>query len=97
MQFPPYLAGRLGKHNNFLFFDVALGTQSTSNNSLFNEYEACGVYYLVAFLLQSYTGSDKPISIITPYRAQVKLIKEYIFKCSPKFLDLVEVDTIDAF
>lgn len=80
-----------------MFFDVALGTQSTSNNSLFNEYEACGVFYLVVFLLQNYTGSEKPISIITPYRAQVKLIKEYIFKYSSKLLEYVEVDTIDAF
>lgn len=97
MQFPNYLANKLNKHNNFLFFDVHTGSQSLINNSLYNEYEAYGVFSLVCHLLKDYSNADKPISIITPYRAQVKLIKEYLFRYNPKMLDYVEVDTIDAF
>ncbi|CAD8203492.1 unnamed protein product [Paramecium pentaurelia] len=98
MIFPQYLSNKLNNSNNFLFFDVHGGTQFNSNNSLFNEYEAYGVFYLVCYLLQDYNNqNEKPISIITPYRAQVKLIKKYLYKFNPQILDYVEIDTIDAF
>lgn len=99
MDFPDYLRNKLSKNQNFMFFDVHMGAQlfNENKNSFYNEHEALGVYFLVSHLLSEYEGNEKPISIITPYRAQVKYIKELFFKFGHKFFNKVEVDTIDAF
>jgi regulator of nonsense transcripts 1 len=78
-----------------------------NNTSKCNETEAKFIISLIALLakkISSSTSEDKNLSekigIISPYKSQVRLIKQLLFKNSHKIkLDIkgIEVNTVDAF
>lgn len=78
-----------------------------NNTSKCNETEAKFIISMIALLakkISSSTSEDKNLSekigIISPYKSQVRLIKQLLFKNSHKIkLDIkgIEVNTVDAF
>ncbi len=76
-------------------------TSATYNRKM-NEYEANAAVNLVKMIIRHYDEKDNKITpetigIITPYRAQISLIKTILEKEVPSYLDIITVDTVERY
>jgi len=93
------------------FFDLLNSCESQDETSKTNREEVCFILNLLSMLFNKLAGGNMShlkgrIGIITPYKAQVRLLKDLVgdwlrqkglYTGSLKLNDFVEVNTVDAF
>ncbi|CAD8099220.1 unnamed protein product [Paramecium sonneborni] len=111
MQFPPWIKQKISDDRNRLFFSAPSQSESCEETSKKNDIECQAIILLVQYLLNelTLTNHQKPITIISAYRAQTENIHQSLktktFKMkkseqeyrTEKLIDYVELDTVDSF
>lgn len=83
----------------FVFFDV-VGREKRVGNSICNEREIAFVLELLEQLIRIANPADLSacsIAVITPYRTQVKLMKQQLEAVSLSLKPRIEINTVDGF
>ncbi|CAD8181032.1 unnamed protein product [Paramecium octaurelia] len=106
MQFPEWIQMKLSQTRNRLFFSAPAFTESNEETSKKNDLECLAIILLTKYLLQgqNFPKNQKPITIISAYRAQTeniykKLQQEALTQENDQIhlIDQVELDTVDSF